>query len=227
MKRHPYLLAGLLLYLLLISVLMQFDWVKMVRPIPLFSVLLGVLILTLAQYKKGMTKDEVMAHAQWNAFLAGLMTSLLSLLSAFSSYGADTIAIHRLADELVPLIYGSIIYLIIRLFNPEQIGRTTRSASTDAPAENIDIMIDNSGKHSLKALPDLMTINTILSERGFSPRECHVALKLVEGISNKEIAEQLFISEATVKKHIQNMFRKCGVNDRREFMIEFARWMKE
>ena len=31
-------------------------------------------------------------------------------------------------------------------------------------------------------------------------RKCHVALKLLENISNKEIASQLYISEATVKK---------------------------
>lgn len=85
----------------------------------------------------------------------------------------------------------------------------------------------NSKKHTLATLPDPMAINAILSGRGFSPRECHVALKIVEGISNKEIAEQLFISETTVKKHIQNMFRKCGANDRREFIIQFAQWMKE
>lgn len=220
MKKQPYPLAGLIVYLLLISVLMQFDWTKMVRPVPLLSVLLGVIILTLAQYKKGMTRDDVLAHAQWNAFLAGLIASLLSLLSAFSSDGTEPISTNRLADELVPLIYGSIIYLIIRLLNYERVKQPTRS-------ENADTMTINSGKQTLSALPDPMTINAILSARGFSPRECHVALKIVEGISNKEIAEQLFISETTVKKHIQNMFRKCGVNDRREFMIEFAQWMKE
>ncbi len=220
MKRPPYLLAGLFVYLLLISVLMQFDWAKMVRPIPLLSVLLGVLILTLSQYKKGMTRDEVLAHAQWNAFLAGLMASLLSLLSAFSSDVTEPLSIHRLADELVPLIYGSITYLLIRLLNPERVEQPTGSENTNA-------MAGNPGKHALTTLPDLMTINAILSAKGFSPRECHVALKIVEGISNKEIAEQLFISDATVKKHIQNMFRKCGANDRQEFIIRFAQWMKE
>ncbi len=34
------------------------------------------------------------------------------------------------------------------------------------------------------------------------------------GRSNKEIAAALFISEATVKSHLQNLFAKLGVQDR-------------
>ena len=67
----------------------------------------------------------------------------------------------------------------------------------------------------------------ILASHGFSPREIHVALKIIENCSNKSIASQLFISEATVKKHIQNMFRKCGAEDRAAFIELFKSWTKE
>jgi DNA-binding NarL/FixJ family response regulator len=40
-------------------------------------------------------------------------------------------------------------------------------------------------------------------------------LKLVaEGESNSEIAQQLHISQATVKSHLVNIFGKLGVSDR-------------
>jgi two-component system NarL family response regulator len=45
-------------------------------------------------------------------------------------------------------------------------------------------------------------------------RELEVLERIVEGLSNKEIAAVLDISEATVKSHINNILSKLGVADR-------------
>jgi two-component system NarL family response regulator len=45
-------------------------------------------------------------------------------------------------------------------------------------------------------------------------RELEVLRRIVSGRSNKEIAGDLFISEATVKTHINSILSKLGVNDR-------------
>ena len=37
---------------------------------------------------------------------------------------------------------------------------------------------------------------------------------LLKGLSNKEIADQLHISEETVKKHVYNTFKKMSVKNR-------------
>lgn len=47
-----------------------------------------------------------------------------------------------------------------------------------------------------------------------SKREIEVLLKMSKGFSNKEIGEQLFISEKTVKNYTTNIFRKINVGDR-------------
>ena len=44
---------------------------------------------------------------------------------------------------------------------------------------------------------------------------------IAHGLSNKEIASRLNLSEQTVKNHIHRMFRKVGANDRLE-IIEIA-----
>ncbi len=47
-----------------------------------------------------------------------------------------------------------------------------------------------------------------------TPREREVFALIGEGLSNRGIAERLFISEATVKTHINNLFAKAGIRDR-------------
>jgi DNA-binding NarL/FixJ family response regulator len=49
---------------------------------------------------------------------------------------------------------------------------------------------------------------------GLSPREAEVLNLIAAGRSNKEIAGELFVSEATVKTHINNLFGKANLRDR-------------
>lgn len=47
-----------------------------------------------------------------------------------------------------------------------------------------------------------------------SKREIEVVSQVAKGLSNSEIAENLYICVITVKKHLQNIFTKMGVNNR-------------
>lgn len=47
-----------------------------------------------------------------------------------------------------------------------------------------------------------------------TPREREVLALIGRGLPNRGIAEKLFISEATVKTHINNLFAKAGIRDR-------------
>lgn len=51
---------------------------------------------------------------------------------------------------------------------------------------------------------------------GLTRREAEIAVQISKGMSNKEIALELNISEATVKKHISNIFEKLGIEKRQE-----------
>jgi diguanylate cyclase (GGDEF)-like protein/PAS domain S-box-containing protein len=53
-----------------------------------------------------------------------------------------------------------------------------------------------------------------------SVREMDVFTLLVEGLSNREISDRLFISEHTVKNHITRIFQKLTVNDRIQAMAK-------
>ncbi len=50
-------------------------------------------------------------------------------------------------------------------------------------------------------------------------REREVLTLIGEGHSNKEIAQELYISEKTVKNHISNIFSKLHINDRTQAVL--------
>lgn len=52
-----------------------------------------------------------------------------------------------------------------------------------------------------------------------SAREHEVLELLAQGMSNRNIAETLFISEKTVKNHVSNILKKLSVNDRTQAVI--------
>lgn len=56
-------------------------------------------------------------------------------------------------------------------------------------------------------------------DASLSPREREVLQLLVQGKSNKEIAKQLGIAEATVKCHFRVIFMRMGVTDRTQAIV--------
>ncbi len=54
---------------------------------------------------------------------------------------------------------------------------------------------------------------------GITPREHEVLIAVAAGLSNAEIAQQLFLSESTVKTHIGRVLAKLGLRDRVHIVI--------
>ena len=58
-----------------------------------------------------------------------------------------------------------------------------------------------------RALPDL------------TPRETEVLIQVARGLSNREIAGQLFLGEATIKTYVGNILLKLGCRDRVQAVV--------
>lgn len=56
-------------------------------------------------------------------------------------------------------------------------------------------------------------------EEELTKREIEVLKLIARGMYNKEIADELVISEKTVKNHISNIFRKIDVTDRTQAAV--------
>jgi DNA-binding NarL/FixJ family response regulator len=53
---------------------------------------------------------------------------------------------------------------------------------------------------------------------GLTPRELEVLVEIAAGRSNGEIAGRLFVSEATVKTHVNHLLAKTGARDRAQLV---------
>lgn len=57
----------------------------------------------------------------------------------------------------------------------------------------------------------------------FTKREKEISSLMVEGLTNKQIADRLYISEGTVKNYISNIYDKTGIHDRVKLIVELGK----
>ena len=55
-----------------------------------------------------------------------------------------------------------------------------------------------------------------------TPREIEIVHMAADGLRNKEIADRLYVSEATIRTHLWNIYQKLKVNSR-EQLVQYAR----
>lgn len=72
-----------------------------------------------------------------------------------------------------------------------------------------------------------MAENSSRSTNLLSPRETEILGCLGKGMSNKDIADALFISENTVKKHVSRILTKLDFSDRTQAALFFSKTYDE
>jgi NarL family two-component system response regulator LiaR len=71
------------------------------------------------------------------------------------------------------------------------------------------------------------TVTSVKETRGqglLSEREAEVLRLVALGMSNKEVAEELFLSQRTVKAHLTSVFNKLNVASRSEAIVKGLQW---
>ena len=63
-------------------------------------------------------------------------------------------------------------------------------------------------EHQGRTLEELVTAYTL------TRREAEVLGLVFQGMNNQEILDKLMVSRHTLLKHLQNLYRKCGVSSR-------------
>ncbi len=80
------------------------------------------------------------------------------------------------------------------------------------------------GLHAQKSQASVASRDASLSPEaeklGLTARELEVVRLIAQGHSNTEIAEELFVSDATIKTHINHIFSKLGARDRSQVIVK-------
>jgi DNA-binding NarL/FixJ family response regulator len=96
-------------------------------------------------------------------------------------------------------------------------GRACRALG-DEEAFALELEAARAAFEQLGAATDISLLDVldgaVAAPHGLSARELEVLRQLARGKSNREIAAELVISEHTVARHVQNIFRKLGVGSR-------------
>ena len=71
-------------------------------------------------------------------------------------------------------------------------------------------------RRELSATGETVRKRTVDMLRELTPQESNIARLAVEGLTNAEIAAQLYLSPRTVEWHLSKVFAKVGVTDRRQ-----------
>ena len=73
---------------------------------------------------------------------------------------------------------------------------------------------------------DSVALNSVALDQqwppGLTDRESEVLFLVSRGISNKEIAQRLGLSDGTVKQHVHHIFRKTGARRRSDIVVLMA-----
>lgn len=73
----------------------------------------------------------------------------------------------------------------------------------------------------LEALEQKGEVEDVFDEK-LSKREAEVAKLICLGLSNRKIADKLFISEKTVKTHVSNILGKLDSKDRMQLIVDYG-----
>jgi len=90
---------------------------------------------------------------------------------------------------------------------------TVREGQVWANSEQLRYLLD-----TVTHVPALRVVNA-KGIKLLTPREEQVVALVADGLSNREVADELALSESTVKKYLINIFDKLGISTRVELVL--------
>ncbi|MEL6811596.1 MAG: LuxR C-terminal-related transcriptional regulator, partial [Bacteroidota bacterium] len=112
------------------------------------------------------------------------------------------------------LVFGALIVALLALFQLSKYTIAAGNLGIELVIAGIAVIffvigvyLNKKSLHKkIPSPPEQVIDEKKITQLGISNREYQILVKISEGWSNKEIAQQLFVSESTIKTHISNLF---------------------
>lgn len=187
-----------LVFLGFILFLSGMDYMKLLDLPTLIFLFCGTGILTIIRYKKGMPGQAVLKRVKQSSIITGVIGLFIGFMALLTSNMPSELIAGAIAVNLLMVPYTALLYFGIVMYE-------SKLFKSEAAACKESVL---QGKEAAGGLTEL------------SERERDIVQNILAGRSNKEIAEKLFISENTVKKHTSSIFKKLEVKSRYELICK-------
>ena len=190
---------AILLYLVLMAFFLQFDMTKLFDLKQIGLVIIGTVILYLPHIGDDVKRFDGELVGQ-DALTGSMIACFVLLFIALSTPAGGDVVFSEIALACRPLFYGFCIWVIF--------GEAHKETQEEGEKEEKGREEQGTGE------PTLEDYRGRLEELGLTKREIEVSLLVIQGMTNAEIAQELYISETTVKKHLSNIFAKLDIGSR-------------
>ncbi len=91
------------------------------------------------------------------------------------------------------------------------------------------MLINNEKDVLFSSSEGINCIKAYLQQRGLSKRESEVVILVVQGLTNKQVANRLCVAEKTVKFHLTNVYKRMKISRRSEIIwsLPLAEFMEK
>ncbi len=171
-----------------------------------------VLLMLIFDYKKN-TIDKNIIRFKTNLFLVSIFLSLTQIFETISGLN-DKLTIENVAVGFKPMVIGIYVYMIFVNLVPS-------NKSEDDTKITVDKLVISEDSEENKKISRKEDVKSKIKALNLTRRESEIFELLLEDLPNKEIADKLFIAEATVKKHVQNILKKAYCGNRLELIEKY------
>ncbi len=171
-----------------------------------------ILLMLIFDYKKN-TKVKNIGRFKFNIFLVSTFISITQIFDTILGVNSS-ITMENVANGFKPMLIGVYVYMVFI--------NLVQSYNDDVYEKDSEIDLETEAeKHEKSEESREYVIKSKIKALNLTRRESEIFELLLLDLPNKEVSDKLYIAEATVKKHVQNILKKAECGNRLELIEKY------
>lgn len=188
-------------FVMLVHWSMDFKYIQFLDLRTMLILVLATFILVVLGVNNW--KVRLTDRFRMHLFMVATLLMVLEVFETLANIGDYSQLLNELTLDMKPLVFAMCIYLPVK--------NILEQISDEYTTKVIE-------ESKITSKQDQLTPQ----KPNLTRRETEIFDLLIMDLSNKEIGEKLYISEATVKKHAQNIYKKSLASNRKELVSRYG-----